>query len=176
MYFDELYSHIQQSHNMKSYIYLLLLLGGISFSSCQRGAYILNGNSSIERQDELKGFAFARNEGNGNLSGKKMEVEKVVGKALHRKNFIYDTEHPDFLVFIDEMPPRTKLLTGNTYTTSTGQELLEPTKFTTRKNTLLIQLVETKSYQTVWRGFSSDIGGTKAVNLLPVVARALMNQ
>lgn len=161
---------------MKTTIYILSLVFSISLSSCQHGAYLLNGNTSIERQEELKGFAFARNGDKETLSGKKAEVEKVVGKALHRKNYIYDTEHPDFLVFIDEMPPKTKLLTGNMYTTSTGQELLEPTKFTTRKKTLLIQLVETNTYQTVWRGFSSDIGGTKAVNLLPVVARALMNQ
>ena len=89
-----------------------ILFLGLALTGCMKSNYQVNGNKGVQPSDELKGYAFARE----NSSAKPWtSLEVAVHKDLQAKNYFYDNINPDVLVFVEELPKGVKLLSGNTY-------------------------------------------------------------
>ncbi|UBM57385.1 hypothetical protein LAG90_11200 [Marinilongibacter aquaticus] len=153
-------------------LFISLLL---SITSCTTARFHKFGNVEIPRSEELKGFAFAR----ASLSDDKSDwssTEKAIYKTMRRKNYYFDSQNPDVVVFVQSYPKGVKMLSGNTYKAQNGKEYLEPGYVKTKRETLLIQLVETKKHQTFWRGFAFAHSARLMPNLQPIMANAIVNQ
>ncbi|KPM48322.1 DUF4136 domain-containing protein [Jiulongibacter sediminis] len=155
---------------MKIRILGILLAVIISLSGCMKSNYQTIGNQKIQKADELKSFAFA--EENVSNSNHWSSLQRAVYRDLQGKNYFYDNVNPDILVFVKELPKGVELLSGNSY-----KGTLETGKIKTKGQTLLIQLVDTQNYQTVWRGFAASQSNRLAFSAVqPRMVESILNQ
>ncbi len=147
----------------------------MSLASCSQKSYTAFGHKSLPKTHELKSFAFAK-DGISPQNDRWESTEKSIFKELRRRNYFYDTENPEVLVFVTEFPKGVELLTGNTYQTTDGKRLLEPTKVKTRGNTLFIQMMDTKANSIFWRGFSYASSNNILQGARPLITNSILNQ
>lgn len=148
------------------------LLIGLAMSSCMQSTYSVNGKAGLQSSPELRSYAFASD---GKQDKDWNSVEIAVHKDLRSKNYFYDDVNPEMLVFVKELPKGVKLLSGNTYQEGSMQKL-ETGKIKTKGKTLLIQMVETQNYQTVWRGFAASQKNNLAMIFQPRIVESVLNQ
>ncbi len=149
-----------------------LFLFLLSFTSCVKQNYHVFGSKNLPSTEKLTSFAFA-----GEIFNQPWtKNQEQIFKEMQRRNYFYDNESPEVLVFVDDFPKGVSFLTGNEYKGSGGKTYLESTKVKTREQTLFIQLVETQKYQTFWRGFSYANSRGLFTSPRPVLARAILNQ
>lgn len=157
-------------NGMKIRILGLLLAGVIGLGGCMKSNYQTVGNQKIEKSDQLTSFAFA--EESMSDSEDWSSLQRAVYHDLQGKNYFYDNVNPDILVFVKELPKGVELLSGNKY-----KGILETGKIKTKGTTLLIQLVDTQNYQTVWRGFAASQSNRLAVSAIqPRMVESILNQ
>jgi hypothetical protein len=150
-----------------------ILLAGLLMTSCMKANYQVNGNEGLKKQDQLTGYAFAQSTPD---SENWDAVHRAVHQDLQSKNYFYDNENPDVLVMVKELPKGVKLLSGNTYSKQ-GINRLESGKIKTKGKTLLIQMVETQNYQTIWRGFAAAGQRNQLTMLIqPRMVESVLNQ
>jgi hypothetical protein len=149
---------------------LFVLVGMLS--SCAKQNYHVFGNNNLPEESQLKSFSFASQK----LNQEWDSSQKAMYREMQRRNYFYDSENPEVLVFLQEFPEGVRFISGNEYTANDGKEYLEPTKIKMKGETLFIQLVETQQYQTVWRGFSYTTSGALFTGSRPILTRAILSQ
>ncbi|MGR3811156.1 hypothetical protein [Jiulongibacter sp. NS-SX5] len=155
---------------MKSILLSLFVVVSLAMSSCMKSSYKTNGNIGITKSEELKGFAFAGDSPEDKAMWS--PLQKAVFVDLQSKNYFYDNVNPEVVVFVKELPKGVKLLSGNS--TEAG---LETGKMKTKGKTLLIQMVETQGYTTVWRGFAAlQSDRIAAAVIQPRMVQSILNQ
>lgn len=143
--------------------------------SCSKRDYLVFGNQSIPRSKELKSFAFASVDLN-QQEKEWTDSQKAIFSELRRRNYFYDDQNPEMLVFISNFPERVSFLSGNYYQGQNGKPYLEKTKIRTKENTVFIQFVETAKHEILWRGFSYAGTGNVIPLSQSILSRAILNQ
>ncbi|SOE19515.1 protein of unknown function [Spirosomataceae bacterium TFI 002] len=138
--------------------FVLLILASFNFS-CTQSFINQRSSAHLPSSIQLKSYALSIDEETPN----KEEVKAALHEEMSRKNYFYEPSNPDVLVMGKFYPEKIDILSGSTYNSVIGGVLLESEKVRTKKNSLLIQVLETNTYATVWRGFSSS----KALQLEP---------
>lgn len=154
---------------MKFPLFLILLV--ILNTSCSNGLISQRSSSSLPTSIELKSYALVLDENTPNLQ----ELKEALHKEMALKNYYYDPVQPDVLVMGKFYNEPISLLTGTSYQNTMGETQLEAGKVKTKKNALLIQLLETQSYATLWRGFSSSNALHADPFQISYTTRALLN-
>jgi hypothetical protein len=135
---------------MKSILFLLSIT--LLISSCSKSAVQLHSSQKLPASPNLKSYALVLDESVPNS----IELQRKLHKEMARKNYFYDPQSPDMLVMGSFYHNKIEILSGSKFINSQKEIQLETSRKKTKKNTLLIQLVDANTYAMVWRGFSSS--------------------
>jgi hypothetical protein len=107
---------------------LLLLFGFLSvFSSCQKGAYLVQRSSGMANSPYTNSFGIMQNQNGNEVEAK---LERIVRKTLIKSKWIYDSENPDFIVTI---------------------------KYENQNSDIYINLLDSKNFTCIWQGKVMDL-------------------
>lgn len=122
------------------------------FSSCGSLPISQRSSAKIPPSTGLKSYALVVDKNIPNYG----ELVASLHQEMIAKKYFYDPIKPDVLVMGQFYDKSIKVLSGSTFPSTTGTLILENNKVKTKKETLLIQILETQTYATIWRGFSTS--------------------
>lgn len=107
---------------------LLLLFGFLTiFTSCQKGAYLVQRSSGMVNAPYFNSFGIMQNQNENDVEAK---LEKIIRKTLIKSKWIYDSENPDFIVTI---------------------------KYENQNSDIFINLLDSKTFKCIWQGKVMDL-------------------